>query len=152
MVSRVDLGFEIGRALEMEHGSDGLIVSTGVATQVALAASAELRAAGISCSVLHVHTVKPLDTEVIVSRALSTGHIVVVEEHVIAGGLGGAVLEALADADALGGISMRRIGIPDRFADKYGSQRDLMEHWGIMPAAVVSAMRSLVEEDSRSVR
>jgi transketolase len=99
-----------------------------------------------------VHTVKPLDTEVIVSRALSTGHIVVVEEHVIAGGLGGAVLEALADADALGGISMRRIGIPDRFADKYGSQRDLMEHWGIMPAAVVSAMKSLVEEDSRSVR
>jgi len=152
VVSRADLGFEIGRAIEMEQGSDGLIVSTGVATQIALAAAAELRAGGIGCSVLHVHTVKPLDAQAIVARAASCGRVVVVEEHVVSGGLGSAVLEALADADALAGTSVRRIGIPDRFADKYGSQRDLMDHWGITPAAVVSAMRSLAGEGARGVR
>ena len=94
----------------------------------------------------------PLDAQAIVARAASCGRVVVVEEHVVAGGLGSAVLEALADADALAGTSVRRIGIPDRFADKYGSQRDLMDHWGITPAAVVSAMRSLAGEGARGVR
>jgi len=152
VVSRADAGFAIGCAIEMEHGPDGLIVSTGVTTQVALAAAAELRASGISCSVLHAHTVKPLDTEKVVSLASASGRVVVVEEHVVAGGLGSAVLEALADADELGGTSVRRIGIPDRFADTYGSQRDLMDHWGITSGAVAAAMRSMAGEGNRRVR
>lgn len=138
IVSRAELGFRIGEAIVMAEGQDGLIVSTGVATQIALDAAADLRAAGTSCGVLHVHTVKPLDADRIVRMAAEHGRVVVVEEHVTMGGLGSAVLEALADAGV--DARVRRIGIPDRFADRYGSQRDLLEHWGITRAAVAAAM------------
>jgi transketolase len=138
VVSRAELGFRIGEAIVMAEGQDGLIVSTGIATQIALDAAADLRSAGTSCSVLHVHTVKPLDADRIVRMAAGHGRVVVVEEHVTTGGLGSAVLEALADAGV--DARVRRIGIPDRFADRYGSQRDLLEHWGITRSAVAAAM------------
>jgi transketolase len=142
IVSRAELGFEIGRAIAMEHGTDGLIVSTGVATQIALEARSQLAAEGRECAVLHVHTIKPLDTGALIDLAAQVPRVVVVEEHVERGGLGSAVLETLSDAGLLRDRDVVRVGIPDRFADKYGSQSDLLSHWDITTRRVVDSMSS----------
>jgi len=140
IVSRSDLGFEIGRGIQMTDGDDALIISTGVATQIALAARETLQQSGLSCSVLHMHTIKPLDIEMICELAGRTQHVVVVEEHFVDGGLGSAVMEAMSTRDLLNGRAVDRIGIPDKFADKYGSQDDLLKYWGVTPGAVVNAI------------
>lgn len=140
IVSRAELGFEIGRAIAMEHGNDGLIVSTGVSTQIALEARKQLAAAGKECSLLHMHTIKPLDVEALVEVAARVPRVVVVEEHVERGGLGSAVLETLSDAGLLRNRDLVRVGIPDRFADKYGSQSDLLTHWNVTARRVVESM------------
>jgi len=140
IVSRAELGFEIGRAITMQTGTDGLIVSTGVSTQIALEARSKLAEASLECAVLHVHTIKPLDTEALVDLAVRVPRVVVVEEHVERGGLGSAVLETLSDAGLLRDRDVVRVGIPDRFADKYGSQSDLLSHWDVTARRVVDAM------------
>jgi transketolase len=142
IVSRAELGFEIGRAIAMEQGTDGLIVSTGVATQIALEARSQLAAEGKECAVLHVHTIKPLDTGALIDLAAQVPRVVVVEEHVERGGLGSAVLETLSDAGLLRDRDVVRVGIPDRFADRYGSQSDLLSHWDITTRRVVDSMSS----------
>ena len=82
------------------------------------------------CRVLHVHTVKPLDSHAIVAAAREVRLVVTVEEHSVIGGLGSAVLEALADAgEAMPRV--RRLGIGDEFAKHYGNQQKLMDVWGI---------------------
>lgn len=142
IVSRAELGFEIGRAITMEHGSDGLIVSTGVATQIALEARSQLAAGGRECALLHVHTIKPLDMDTIVALAARVPRVVVVEEHAEKGGLGTSVLETLSDSGLLRNRDVIRVGIPDRFADKYGSQSDLLAHWDVTAHRVVESMTS----------
>ena len=97
IVSRDDLPFEIGRAIEMRTGRDALLVTTGVTLQVALEAAARLEQDGINAGILHMHTVKPLDEEALMARIPNVRAVVSVEEHSIIGGLGslrGTVLAA----------------------------------------------------------
>jgi len=146
VVSRPEKGFAIGKAIEMsEHAGDAagdvdaLLVATGVATTAALEASKNLAADGVRCRVLHVHTVKPLDTQAIVAAARAARLVVTAEEHSIVGGLGSAVLEALADT----GEPMppvRRLGIRDEFAHNYGNQQKLMDMWGINADGIAGAV------------
>jgi len=150
VVSKPERGFAIGKAIDMIDGetgaSDVLLISTGVATTQALKAAAALMADGIRCRLLHVHTVKPLDEKAIVEAAAGTRLVVTVEEHSVVGGLGSAVLETLADRMAGALPPVKRLGIPDTFADRYGSQQKLMEHFAIHAQGIEAAARTRLAE------
>jgi transketolase len=146
VISKPERGFAIGKAIDMIDGSpaqsDVLLIGTGVATTEALKAAKTLSAEGIRCRLLHVHTVKPLDTEAILQAATNTRLIVTVEEHNVVGGLGSAVLEALADGLSGRLPPVKRLGIPDRFSDRYGSQQALMASLGFDADGISAAVRA----------
>ncbi|MBI5801765.1 MAG: transketolase [Verrucomicrobia bacterium] len=131
VVSRPELGFQIGKALLVRDGTDALIVTTGITLQPALAAAAQLGQKGIQAGVLHMHTVKPFDTEALITQAARVPAILSIEEHTVIGGLGSAVAETLAEANFITPKRFKRIGIPDVFPDKYGSQATLLARYGI---------------------
>jgi len=145
IVSRAELGFEIGKAIVMREATGGksrvLLVATGVATTRALEAADALEADGIECTIMHMHTVKPLDTTALVEHARDCDLIVTVEEHTIVGGLGSAVIDALVDAMPGKIPPVKRLGIPDAFAKNYGSQDQLMEIYGLQPPEIAQAVR-----------
>jgi transketolase len=145
VISKPERGFAIGRAIDMidgeQAGSDVLFITTGVATTEALKAAGALAIDGIRCRLLHVHTVKPLDSGAIVDAACKTRLVVTVEEHSVVGGLGSAVLEALSDAIAGALPPVKRLGIPDRFSDHYGSQQALMQYCHIDDTGIGTAVR-----------
>jgi transketolase len=140
IVSVEENGFELGKSIKMRAGVDGLFVTTGVMTQLALETADILMADGVDVGVLHVHTIKPFDVEGVVSAIGNVKAVVTVEEHIVNGGLGSAVLESCSELrpDLLPKIS--RIGIPDRFATEYGSQNSLLQHWGITSSTLIDAM------------
>ena len=98
-------------------------------------------AEGVECSVLHVHTVKPLDTDALLRHARGCKLIVTVEEHTLVGGLGSAVVDALVEHLPGATPPIKRLGIPDAFAHKYGSQDDLMEIYGLQPPQIAKTVR-----------
>jgi transketolase len=142
VVSKPELGFEIGKAIVLEEGKDGMFITTGVTTQIALDAIEILKQDGIQCGVIHMHTVKPLDGETLKKWIPNVKGIVTVEEHTRIGGLGSAVLEFCSDNIPKELHKIKRIGIPDKFADKYGSQDSLLTHFGITKTTLASAMKS----------
>jgi transketolase len=142
VVSRAENGFEIGKAIEMRAPGDILLVSTGVMTNRALDAAAALEAAGgLNCGVLHMHTVKPLDEAAVLDLAGRVGGIVTLEEHTLVGGLGSAVNDLLGDKLGRAAPPVLRLGIPDRFPDKYGTQDDLLGYYGLQPDAIANSVR-----------
>ena len=144
IVSREELGFEIGKAIPMRVAAGGvdrvLLVSTGIATTRTLAAAELLEVKGIECTVLHVHTVKPLDTMALLHFAHDVAVVVTIEEHTLVGGLGSAVTEALVDGCGSRIPLIRRLGIPDIFAVKYGSQDQLMAMYGLQPPQIAESV------------
>ena len=140
IVSKDDLGFELGKSIKMKTGADGMFITTGVMTQLALETAEILKGDGVDVGVLHVHTIKPFDASGVISAIESVKAVVTVEEHIVNGGLGSAVLESCSELrpELLSKIS--RIGIPDKFATEYGSQNSLLKHWGITADNLVAAM------------
>lgn len=143
IVSRADLPCEIGNAILMREGRDALIVATGICLQVALAAADELEKQRISVSVLHVHTLKPLDSRAIYENASRVPIIVTIEEHTLMGGLGSAVAEIVAEANFNPSKRFKRIGIPDVFPDEYGSQASLMARYDITAEHLAALIKEL---------
>jgi transketolase len=143
IVSRADLPCEIGKGILMREGKDALIVCTGICLQVALAAADELEKQGIAASVLHLHTLKPLDAAAVHENAARVPVIVTVEEHTIVGGLGSAVAEIIAEAGFNPAKRFKRIGIPDVFPDQYGSQASLMARYDITAANLATVINQL---------
>jgi transketolase len=143
IVSRDDLPCELGKAILMREGKDALIVATGICLQVALAAAGQLDKDGISATVLHVHTLKPLDKAAILEKAAKVPVVVTIEEHTIVGGLGSAVAEIIAEASFDSPKRFRRIGIPDVFPDQYGSQASLMARYDITAEHLVKVIKQL---------
>ncbi|MGP8281869.1 MAG: transketolase family protein [Desulfomonilaceae bacterium] len=144
IVTTNDESFEIGKAVLMRSGDDALIVSTGICLKVALKAAELLEVNGKGAAVLHVPTIKPLDTGAILDAATRVKAVVTVEEHSIIGGLGSAVAELIAEANFDSPKKFKRIGIPDTFPDKYGSQDSLMGHYDISSESVVSVIQKLL--------
>ncbi|MFM8651538.1 MAG: transketolase C-terminal domain-containing protein, partial [Acidimicrobiaceae bacterium] len=140
IVSKDDRGFKLGKSIKMKDGADGLFVTTGVMTQLALETAEILKAKGVDVGVLHVHTIKPFDASGVVSAVESVKAVVTVEEHIVNGGLGSAVLETCSELHPELLPKISRIGIPDKFATEYGSQSSLLKHWGITSDNLVSAM------------
>jgi transketolase len=141
VVSREERGFEIGKAILMKEPGAGLFVTTGVMTQMALKAAEQLSDEGLSCGVLHMHTIKPLDHAALSHWLPKIDGLVTVEEHTRIGGLGSAVLEFCSDEMPAQAAKVARIGIPDRFAQQYGSQDTLLAYWGITVEALCETMR-----------
>jgi transketolase len=146
IVSREENGFGIGKAILLKKPGTGLFISTGVMTQVALQAADQLENDGVSCGVLHVHTVKPLDHAALSLNLPKVKGVVTVEEHTRLGGLGSAILEFCSDEMPEQAAKLARIGIPDHFAEQYGSQNSLLAHWGITVDVLCEAMRKQLQK------
>jgi transketolase len=140
VVSAEQNGFELGKSIKMRDGVDGLFITTGVMTQLALETAEILKTKGVDVGVLHVHTIKPFDTSGVVSAIESVKAVVTVEEHIVNGGLGSAVLESCSELHPELLPKISRIGIPDKFATEYGSQSSLLKHWGITSDNLFTAM------------
>lgn len=141
IVSKPEAGFAIGKAIPL-YGSGRervCLVSTGVMSTRCLAAAGTLVELGIPASVLHVHTVKPLDVESLLDFCSQADAVVTVEEGLRSGGFGSAVLEALADELGPDVPPLTRLGLPDSFPEKYGSQEELLEWYGLTPERIVAA-------------
>jgi transketolase len=145
IVTNDDVPFRIGKGLPMRKGRDALLVTTGITLKVAQEAAKLLALEGIECAILHMPTVKPLDLELLLDLANGARAVVAVEENTILGGLGSAVAEAIAEAGFSPGKKFRRIGIPDVFSDRYGSQANLMDYHKINTDEVVATVRALLD-------
>lgn len=122
-----DYEFIIGKAVTLRDGKDLTIIATGETVRVALDTQKALQEVGVSCRVINMHTIKPLDEEAIIRAAGETGHIITVEEHSIFGGLGAAVAEVVVQHQL---VPMRIIGIPDEPAIA-GKSSEVFKHYGI---------------------
>lgn len=135
VVSDAARGFEIGKAIPMREARGGrptvALISCGVMTRRALEAADRLETRGIDCAVLHLHTVKPLDEEAVLSLARDAETLVTIEEHSLIGGLGSAVCDLLVDRLGQGLPRLLRLGLPDAFPQNYGRQESLLEHFGL---------------------
>lgn len=137
---RPDYQFEMGKGVLLREGTDVTIVATGIMVNSALEAAEKLAAEGISAEVINIHTIKPLDTEIIVKSAKKTGKVVTAEEHSVVGGLGGAVCEALSE---LCPTPVCRIGINDVFGES-GSATALLVKYGLDGEGVYSRVKEFV--------
>lgn len=143
VVTTTETPFEIGKAYVFDPGSDVTIIATGTMTYVALQAAEQLYKQGIEAEVIHCPTIKPLDAMTILKSVKKTGRVITVEEHQVAGGLGGAVAEFLSEHHP---VPLRRIGVQDRFGQS-GDPKDLLEHYGLTPRNIAVAAHELVGGD-----
>ncbi len=144
VVSRPELGFEIGKAAVYREPGDVLFVTTGVMLNTAMQAAALLEREGLSCGILHMHTIKPFDRQGLLSAAAKARAVLSLEEHTIVGGLGSAVAEALAETSFQRTPAFKRFGIPDLFPDEYGSQNSLMTKFGLGAENIAAQARGLL--------
>lgn len=126
---------EIGKGVLLRDGTDVTIVGCGVMVHRCLVAAQRLAEKGIEARVVELHTLKPLDHEMVTRCAAETGALVTVEEHSVIGGLGGAVAEALVEGEP---APMERLGVADTFAES-GPYGELMDKYGLSVEAIVSA-------------
>lgn len=130
--------FELGKGVQLRDGSDITVVATGLMVNEALTAADTLAAEGISVRVINIHTIKPLDREIILKAAKETGRIVTAEEHSIIGGLGSAVAEAVCEACP---VPVRRIGVNDTFGHS-GPAVDLLKQFGLSAEHIAEVVRT----------
>jgi transketolase len=134
--------FQIGRAITLAAGSDITFLATGETVAEAVGARDILEASGISCGVVSMHTIKPLDTETLFETARKTQALITVEEHSVYGGLGEACAAALLQAGMH--CSLKIVGIPDEYTVT-GSQSEIFAHYGITPEGLAATARQLLE-------
>ena len=135
-----DYKFEIGRGVKLADGTDVSLIATGIEVEQALAARELLAAEGISASVINIHTIKPLDEDLVVAEAQKTGAVVTCEEHSIIGGLGGAVAECLS---AKCPTPVLRVGVEDTFG-RSGPAKELVSYFGLDAAAIAAKAKAAV--------
>ena len=126
--------FELGKGVKMADGNDVTIIATGIMVDLALQAAKVLEGEGISARVINIHTIKPLDEEIIAKAAKETGAIVTAEEHNVIGGLGGAVAEAVSASCP---VPVIRVGVEDKFGHS-GKVPALLEAYGLTPENIVA--------------
>ena len=137
--SCVPLDFQIGRGITVREGGDVTIITTGTVLHKALEAADLLAQEGISATVVDMHTIKPIDRDLVIQCAIRTGAIVTVEEHSIYGGLGSAVAEVLVENKP---VPMERIGAVD-FAES-GDYGELLVKYGYSPQAIAGKCRAVI--------
>jgi len=131
-----DYEFVIGKGVEIKDGKDATIIATGSILYDALLAAKELEGKNIYVRIINMHTIKPIDREIILKAAEETGAIITLEEHNIVGGLGSAVAEIILE-ESDKHIKFKRLGVPDTFCSFYGTQQELKEHYGLASKDIV---------------
>ena len=137
---RDDYKFEIGKGVVLKEGTDLTLIATGLEVAESLAAAEKLEADGISVEVINMHTIKPLDVDLVVRSAAKTGKVVTVEEHSIIGGLGSAVAEVLAEKQP---AKLLRIGVEDRFGES-GPALKLLEKYELDAAGIYKKVKAFL--------
>jgi transketolase len=148
VVSREENGFAIGKAIPMRKAQAKraiVLLATGVMTTNALAAAELLAQDGIDVSVVHFHTIKPIDEEAVLEFAHGSPLVVTIEEGIKIGGFGSAVSDLLMERLGSALPAILRIGLPDSFPHKYGLQEDLFDEYGLMPAQIAASVANLVK-------
>jgi transketolase len=134
--------FEVGRAVLVREGSDVAIIATGASLIQAIRAHALLKEKGISARVLNMHTIKPIDRQAIRAAAAEIGRVVTVEEHLVNGGLGGAVAEVVAE---LGTGRLVRMGLEDEFVMEVADYPDILKLAGLDADSIAANASSLLD-------
>lgn len=138
-VNGEDYKFEIGKGVQLKDGKDATIIATGLMVEMALKAAEMLKSEGIDARVVNIHTIKPIDEDIIIKAAKETGAIVTAEEHYIMGGLGSAVSEVVC---ANAPVPVKIIGT-DRFG-KSGKPAELFEEYGLTPENIVKKVKEAI--------
>lgn len=133
--------YEIGRGITLSEGNDAAIIATGLMVHAALEAKDLLQKEGINARVIDIHTIKPIDTDIIIKAARETGAIVTAEEHNIIGGLGSAVAEVLVEHCP---VPLLKVGVQDKFG-KSGKPDKLMEMYGLTAADIVKKTKDILK-------
>ncbi len=142
IIHKENVKFEVGKGIVLREGKDVTIIAAGFMVHLALEAAAVLKDIGIEAKVVDMHTIKPIDKELIVKSAKETKAIVTAEEHNIIGGLGGAVAEVLSEEYP---TPLARVGINDIFGQS-GKPMDLVELYKISANDIVQAAKKLVSK------
>ena len=129
----------LGKGNQVREGKDVAIIATGIMVNEALIAAEELAAEGIEARVIDIHTIKPLDEEIIIKAAQECGRIVTAEEHSVIGGLGSAVAEVVTQKSP---VKMAYVGQKDTFGES-GKPDQLKEKYGMTAADIVAAVKAL---------
>ena len=132
--------FEIGKGVTLSEGNDVTIVATGMMVQLALKAKEELSKEGINAKIINIHTIKPIDCELLVKAAKETGAIVTAEEHSIVGGLGSAVSEVVTEEFP---VPVVKVGIKDTFGES-GKPDQLLEKYGLTVESIVNSAKRAI--------
>ena len=135
-----DYKFEIGKGVELKEGSDVTIIATGLMVDEAMQAHELLKAEGISARIINMHTIKPLDKEIVLKAAKETGAIVTAEEHSVIGGLGSAVAEVLAEEYP---VPVVKLGVYDRFGYS-GPAPKLLDEFGLRAVNIVEKAKKAI--------
>lgn len=135
-----DYQFELGKGIQLADGKDVTIAATGLTVSMALEAREMLAAEGIYARVINIHTIKPIDKDILLKAAKETGAIVTAEEHNIIGGLGSAVAEVICEGKP---VPVLRVGMQDCYGHS-GTVPALLEQYGITPAAIAAKAKEAV--------
>ncbi len=134
--------FELGKGVVLREGKDVTIVATGITVAASLEAAEALAAEGIDAEVINIHTIKPLDDDLIVKSASKTGKVVTAEEHSVIGGLGSAVCDCLS---AKHPVPVYKIGINDQFGES-GSAAALVQKYGLDAAGIAKSVKGFLNK------
>ncbi|MCR4600660.1 MAG: transketolase family protein [Clostridia bacterium] len=134
-----DADIQLGKGNCVRDGKDCTVIATGIMVNEALLAAEELAKEGVEVRVIDMHTIKPIDREIIIKAAKETGAIVTAEEHSVIGGLGSAVAEVVAQEMP---VKMKMVGVQDRFGQS-GKPAELMAEYNITAADIVKAVKAL---------
>ncbi len=137
--------YTLGKARIIREGADATIISNGTMVKLSIDASELLKKDGFDVGVIDMHTVKPLDEDIILKKAKETGFIVTAEEHSIYGGLGGAVAEVLSEKHP---IPMRMVGIRDRFGQSSRDYSEILQYYGLTSVAIVKTIHTMIDKNS----
>ncbi len=144
-VYQQDYDFTIGRGVKLKDGKDATIIATGSIVHDALQAVKELEKENISVRLINIHTIKPIDKEIIIQAAKETGAILTVEEHNIEGGFGSSVADVILErSDAP--VKFKRLGLNDTFCSYYGTHQELKSHYGLAKRDIIREVKRLYEQ------
>lgn len=133
--------FELGKGIVLKEGTDVTIIATGLCVNESMEAAKMLEADGISAEVINIHTIKPLDEELVLSSAKKTGKVVTVEEHSVIGGLGSAVADVLSEKEP---TRMMKIGINDVFGES-GPAVELIKKYGLDAESIYKKVKAFTK-------
>lgn len=143
-VYREDYEFRVGKGILHKRGVDINIVATGTPVSMALEAAQNLASEGISCGVVDMHTIKPLDEDLVLDLARSTPCLLTIEEHSLVNGLGTAIADVLATSGA--GCRLVKMGLPDHYPSTVSPYSEMMREYGLTLDNLVATVRRAVKE------